>query len=564
MNYDIDKLKRLKVYEFKDYLHYIWKHIKLPQPTRTQCEIAEYMQYGPEKLMIQAFRGVGKSFIAGAFIDWGFLQNINLRNLILSATKMKADENAKFTQDLIYTVPLFDDMIPRDRNRESAIAFDVNGSATDQAPSVKSVGITGQITGSRADIILADDIEIPKNSFTQNLRHKLSEQIKELGGAILKPLPTSRIIFLGTPQVEDTVYGKLPERGYSIRVWPSEVPKKTHIYFGRLAPSVTDMIAAGKPAGTPVDPERFDAGELVKRKAEYGATGYPLQFMLDTSPKDLEAHPLKLKDLMVYDLETTMTHVKFVWGRETNNRSTAIEDLQAAGFDGDCYYKPVYTSDEMSEYGSSIMYIDPSGRGRDETAYAIVKQLYGQLFLLEVGGFKDGYGPETLQALAKAAHAHQVKQIFLEDNFGDGMFTQMFTPVVLKIHLCGVEGETVHGQKELRIIDTLKPVIDNHKLIVSRKVIEDDLQWPSIKTLRSPSPTNSPTSRETKAASSTRTDLKPSPAQCVSTSRLWRVTLTKLTRNTRNRWPPMNCRSSWMVSSSMIRVMKTTTTTANG
>jgi hypothetical protein len=40
---------------------------------------------------------------------------------------------------------------------------------------VKSVGITGQLTGSRASLIIADDIEVPKNSLTHTQREKLSE-----------------------------------------------------------------------------------------------------------------------------------------------------------------------------------------------------------------------------------------------------------------------------------------------------------------------------------------------------------------------------------------------------
>jgi hypothetical protein len=468
--------------EFPVYLELLWPKIKLPKPTRTQYEIAEYMQGGPAKCMIQAFRGVGKSFIAGAFITWGLLWNPDLRNLILSATKMKADENAKFIKDLIMTVDILERLRPNDDQRTSAIAFDVKGAGVDQSPSVKSVGITGQITGSRADVILADDIEIPKNSFTANLRHKLSEQIKELGGAILKPLDTSRVIFLGTPQVEDTIYNKLEARGYQIKIWPAEVPKKVHIYVNRLADRVQTLLNEKRRPGTPVDPERFDIYELEKRKGEYGPAGYALQFMLDTSPKDLEAHPLKLRDLMVHDLDSHMTHVRFVWGRESNNRSTAIETLQAAGFDGDCYLRPVMVADEMAEYSGSVMYIDPSGRGRDETSYAIVKQLYGQLFLLEVGGFKDGYGVDTLKGLALAALRHKVKQVLCEDNFGDGMFTSLLTPVILKIHQCGVEGVYSHGQKELRIIDTLQPVMSAHKLIVNRACVEADLEMSNSET----------------------------------------------------------------------------------
>ncbi|WP_270994138.1 phage terminase large subunit, partial [Listeria seeligeri] len=99
----------------------------------------------------------------------------------------------------------------------SNLAFDVGPAQPDQSPSVKSVGINGQLTGSRADTIIADDIEVPKNSMTVVQREKLAELVKEFD-AVLKP--GGEIIYLGTPQTEESLYNKLPERGYVIRIWP--------------------------------------------------------------------------------------------------------------------------------------------------------------------------------------------------------------------------------------------------------------------------------------------------------------------------------------------------------
>ena len=35
--------------------------LDLPSPTRAQYAIADYLQHGPKRLQIQAFRGVGKA-----------------------------------------------------------------------------------------------------------------------------------------------------------------------------------------------------------------------------------------------------------------------------------------------------------------------------------------------------------------------------------------------------------------------------------------------------------------------------------------------------------------------
>src|SRR5690625_1144152 len=54
------------------------------------------------------------------------------------------------------------------------------------------------------------------------------------------------------------------------------------------------------------------------------------------------------------------------------------------------------------------------------------------------------------------------------------MYSKLFEPVLLKRHRCIVE-EVRHSQmKEMRIADTLEPVISQHRLIVSPSVIKSD------------------------------------------------------------------------------------------
>ena len=122
------------------------------------------------------------------------------------------------------------------------------------------------------------------------------------------------------------------------------------------------------------------------------------------------------------------------------------------------------------------MSIDPSGRGRDETAYAVVKMLNGQLFVPEAGGMRGGYSENTLKELAKLAKAHKVNTIVIESNMGDGMFTELLKPILRTIHPCSLEEVRHSQQKERRIIDTLEPVLNQHRLIIDPKVIKDDYQ----------------------------------------------------------------------------------------
>lgn len=52
------------------------------------------------------------------------------------------------------------------------------------------------------------------------------------------------------------------------------------------------------------------------------------------------------------------------------------------------------------------------------------------------------------------------------------MFTQLLKPVLVRMgYPCTVEEIHHSGQKEKRIIDTLEPVMNQHRLVVDRKVI---------------------------------------------------------------------------------------------
>lgn len=465
-----------KLTDFRNFLYLVWKHLNLPEPTPVQYDIAEYLQHGPRREVIEAFRGVGKSYITSAFVVHQLLLNPEIKVLVVSASKNRADDFSTFTQRLINDMPVLHHLKPREEQRASKISFDVGPAGPSHSPSVKSVGITGQLSGSRADIIVADDIEIPNNSATQMMREKLAEAVKEFD-AVLKP--DGRIIYLGTPQTEMSLYEELPNRGYEARIWPARYPSEAvrSRYSGRLAPLVSDLLDRNTEAltGTPTDPKRFTDEDLLERELSYGRSGFSLQFMLDTSLSDADRYPLKLSDLIVMPLDNDKAPEKIMWGRNPQNE---LKDLPNLGLAGDKYYGPQDTVGSYIDYTGSVMAIDPSGRGADETAYAVVKMLNGQLFITDAGGVKGGYSNETLQSLAVIAKKNKINEVIVESNFGDGMFTELFKPVLHKVYDVTVNEVRHSKQKELRIIDTLEPVMNQHRLVVDPKVIERD--WQSV------------------------------------------------------------------------------------
>jgi hypothetical protein len=466
------QLQRMKD-DFVAFLFVLWRALSLPKPTRSQIDMARKLASGDDRrFILQAFRGIGKSFITCAFVVWKLWNNPNLKFMIVSASKERADANSVFIKNIITLLPFLHELKPRNGQRDSTISFDVGPAKPDHSPSVKSVGITGQLTGSRADILIADDVEVPNNSATQLARDRLGELVKEFD-AILKPEGT--IIYLGTPQTEMTLYRELENRGYNTTVWPARYPrdhKDLEGYGHRLAPMLLRDLAADPTLfWKPTDPVRFDDADLRERELSYGKGGFALQFMLNPNLSDAERYPLKLRDLIVGSFELDRGPLSFQWLPNNGNEVLSVPNV---GLKGDRFHKYQEANSSYAEYQSKILVIDPSGRGKDETGYSVLYQLNGYLFLMDWGGFRGGYEDSTLLKLAEVGKRFKVNEVVIEGNFGDGMYLKLFSPVMTKIHRCTITEFTSKGQKEMRIADVLEPVTGSHKLVVQESVIEND------------------------------------------------------------------------------------------
>jgi len=457
-----------ELHDFRNFMYLVWKHLNLPDPTPVQYDISDYLQNAPRRCIIEAFRGVGKSYVTCAFVVHQLLLDPDKKFMVVSASKARADDFSTFTQRIILELPLCKHLIAKESQRWSKIAFDVAPAKASGSPSVKSVGITGQLTGSRADIIIADDVEVPNNSMTQGMRERLSEAVKEFD-AVLKP--EGKIIYLGTPQCEMSLYNTLTERGYQLRVWPARYPRADKLinYSDRLAPILLSSFEEDPELEwQPTDPKRFHEEDLLERELSYGRSGFALQFMLDTSLSDGDRYPLKLSDLLVMSCDSTTAPEKLVYGI-----MKPLSDLPCVGLAGDKFYAPEEALGR-SEYTGSLLAIDPSGRGADETAYAVVKMLNGFLYVVDAGGIAGGYGKDTLQKLADTAKFNKVNMVLIESNFGDGMFTELFKPYLQKTYPVTTEEVRHSKQKEARIVDTLEPIMNQHRLVIDPKVIHSD------------------------------------------------------------------------------------------
>lgn len=475
--------------DFRNFLHYLFMEIRgWRYVGEIQYDIADFLQNlqpskdGITRGQVQSLRGAGKTEILCAYALWLLYLDPDVKILVISSVLSKAQEFVELARQLINVCPLLehlkpnmakDGLVSKDQ-KDNLHGFCVGAvTKVSKELSLASFPIFGTFTGSHPDVILCDDVESPENSLTAGKREKLLSKMVEFIDLIN---PNGTIVIQGTPQTESSVYNTFEKKGYTIRRWPARAPaledEKACI---NVSPTIIKKVLDGifKP-GAPVYPERFNEDQLLGKMAEYGPTRFALQMMLDTNLADADRYPLKLKDLIVMDLDANMAPESVMWG--TANKL----NLDTQGLPGDFYYGPAYRAEKYAPYQMTVMFIDPKGRGADTVGYAVVKALNGMAYLMEAGGVaagkgNDGAAESSLSKLSRVAFKHQVKKVVVEGNFGDGMYIKLLAPIMARIN-GSTEIKEVHskGQKELRILDVLEPLVSVHKLVVTPQVAQND------------------------------------------------------------------------------------------
>ncbi len=521
---------------FPIFLGLLWDHLRLPSPTPAQYEIARFLQEGwtlygePVEMigradLIIGFRGIGKSWITSGFVAWKLYRNPqDEKVLVISASSKRAKKFVSQLKQIIASMPLLYDLVPRPDQRDSVDLFDVNGASLAQSPSVQASGITGQVTGDRATTIINDDIEIRENSKTEEARADLLERCNEFDNIKVPPnfapdgktivSPGGDVFYLGTPQSEESIYHRrVKDFGYRAWTWPARYPGLDVLdhyeietadrgTINILAPPLLERLKASEGAlkGQPTD-TRFPQEVLLERES-HGRMNWLLQYMLDTSLSDEERYPLKLRDAMVMPVNPTMAPRVVQYGYDKDKKNRRLDLANTYGFTGDYWIAPLFQSglDDWAPYDQSVLYVDPSGKGADETAWCVVKSLNGMYYCMGIWGMNThaarkaaegrGWTAEDgdvydirMEEIAKCAKEFNVNEIVIEENYGNGLWTKSFQPILAKLwpskHKdeasgCSCVEQTVTGQKELRVIDALEPILLNHRLVLDEKMAKDE------------------------------------------------------------------------------------------
>lgn len=453
--------------------------------TDLQRDIAAFLEHGPKDLMIQAQRGQAKSTITALFAIWYLIHRPTGKVLIVSAGGKQANEISTMIVKMIMNYDILSCLrpIPAKGDRQSVEAFDINFylKGVDKSPSIACTGITGNLQGKRATLLIADDVESLKLSKTATMRESLMQNCRDFASIVQEA--KGRIVYLGTPQTDSSIYNQLPGMGFTVRIWPGRYPTPSELenYGAALAPSIRNALldnpalqtggGMGGDAGQPTDPQLMPEESLIEKERKQGAAYFQLQHMLSTKMTDALRYPLKPINLVVMRLGDLLP-VNVVRGMSHEH----IRDYTVGSLKVQCTL-PQYVSQEVQKPVQRHMRIDPAGGGAnaDETGYAVSEHLNGNVFLRKVGGVPGGYDDSALTELAQQVKRWNPDVLDIEKNFGYGSFTKIFYPYLKAVGWEGAINETFEStNKERRICDTLEPIMGRGSLIVDESVILDD------------------------------------------------------------------------------------------
>lgn len=453
--------------------------------TDIQADIAEYMQHGPRLSMVQAQRGEAKSTLAALFAVWSLVQDNNHRVLVVSAGEKMANQMSVLIVRLLEHWGILCYLRPDASagDRESYESYDVHYSLRRErkSASVASLGITANLPGNRADLLIPDDIESPTNSYTQPMRDKLVALSKEFTSICTD----GRILYLGTPQNKDSIYKTLPQRGFEVRIWPGRYPNKDEMEryaLGTLAPIITSALdkdaslgygyGLDGTRGRSTDLVRYSEEKLIEKELDKGPEDFNLQYMLDTSLSDALRTKLKLVDLMFFGGDSNRAPEYLTYGASVQTRvQYDVECLRGVPL-----YSPGNVSLQYVPYTRKIMVIDPAGKGGDEVAYCVGGACQSYVHIFSVGGLRGGMSTDNMEELVRVMDTYGVKELQIESNMGAGTVTLLFRQYLESVGRrdIGVSDYWSSTQKERRIIDLIGPMLRRHKLVIHTTAVEDD------------------------------------------------------------------------------------------
>ena len=411
-------------------LEFIWiwdriQKLRLPRHHREIASFLEELKHKKENGLLMAFRNSGKSTLVGLFGAWILYQNPNERILILSADHGLAKKMVHHIKQIIEHHPLTKHLIPDNLDEWASDRFTVRRTAGQRDPSVLARGLSANMTGCRADIILCDDVEVPRTCDTSAKRAALRQKLGELDYILT---PSGFMLYVGTPHTSDTIY--------DIR--------STGFLSGWNALRIPLIREDGSSAW----PERFPMHKIEELRRRSGPNKFAGQMMLNAVP--------------LTDSRLDIARLKFYSGeldyREANGLGVlTLNGIRLTGVS--CWWDPSFGSMNGDRSVVACLFFDQTGN-----------TYVHRLAYLKVppGSEATSYQCACVRELVQSCY---VPSIHLETN-GIGKFL----PALLKQEFaktrtaCAVIEETAHQNKVERILSAFDAPLMNGALWVHESI----------------------------------------------------------------------------------------------
>ena len=319
---------------------WLWNHHQGVGTPGLHLELAEWLDHRwhacDRQLVLSVFRNAGKSTLVGLFAGWLLCQDPNLRIMVVSAEQALAIKMTRNIRQIVENHPSSAHLRNLVSQEWAADRLTVNRDKILRDPSVLARGLSGNLTGSRADIIICDDIEVPNTCDTPTKRTDLRKRLKELDFVIT---PNGTQLFVGTPHNYYSIYSSNiePDSGESAPFLDGYVKKTV---------AVVDNSGASR------WPERFNVAALNQMAQKVGPQQYRSQMMLE--PTHHKAVRLDPDQLRPYRGEIDIT-------RRNGIPRLTIGGIEMAG--SACWWDPAYGSPEDGDSSVvSCVFTDHQGQ----------------------------------------------------------------------------------------------------------------------------------------------------------------------------------------------------------
>ncbi|MCC6598428.1 MAG: phage terminase large subunit [Alphaproteobacteria bacterium] len=392
--------------------------------------LEEAWRRGDTRLLLMAFRSCGKSTIVGVFAAWLLYRDPNLRILVLAADEALAGKMVRNVKRIIERHPLTPAMKPKNADQWAGDRFTVRRMLELRDPSMLARGVSANITGSRADVIICDDVEVPNTADSAEKRHDLRTRLTETA-FVLAPGGTQ--IYVGTPHTYFSIYADAPR---------TELGEGAPFLDGYRRLEIPLIDKTGESAW----PERFSRADIERLKVSAGPNKFTSQMLL--RPVNIAEGRLRPALLNFYD--SSMAYIK-----ELNRLEISGREMVSAS----AWWDPAFGNGDGSVLAA--VFTDAEG------FYWLHKLAYLKLDPLSA----LDEATQQCQQVAMIAQFLRLPSISLETN-GVGNFL----PAILKHELarkkvrCAVREIHNRRPKDVRILEAFDAVLAARALYANESI----------------------------------------------------------------------------------------------